>query len=77
MILSLRKWIERAKFIALFVVLTFVLYQILAVLSSWMQPVHKYRQPVGRSVKVFQQEKGTMDAESISERLKLFYWYGE
>lgn len=77
MILSLRKWIERAKFLALFVVLTFLLYHMLAVLSTWMQPVHKYRTPAGTAVKVFKQEGSTMDAESIPERLKLFYWYGE
>jgi hypothetical protein len=77
MVVSLRKWIDRAKFIALFAVLTFVLYQMLSVLTAWMQPVHKYRQPDGRALKVFQQEPGTMDAESMPERLKLFYWYGE
>jgi hypothetical protein len=77
MILSLRKWIERAKFIMLFVVLTFVLYQIISVLSVWMEPVHKYKQPAGGAVKVFQQERGTMDAKDMPERLRLFYWYGE
>lgn len=77
MILSIRKWMERAKFLALFVVLTLILYQALAILNTWMQPVHKYRQPEGSAVKVFRQDTGTMDAASISERLKLFYWYGE
>lgn len=77
MIFSLRKWIERAKFIVLFVLLTFVLYQMLAVLTAWMEPVQKYRQPSGSAVKVFNQEYGTMDAEDMPERLKLFYWYGE
>lgn len=77
MIVSLRKWIERVKFMLLFVVLTFVLYQLLAVLSTWMEPVHKYKQPTGSAVKVFKQDSGTMDAEGMAERLKLFYWYGE
>lgn len=77
MIVSMRKWVERAKFMVLFVVLTIVLYQVLAVLNTWLQPVHKYRQPEGRAVKVFRQDTSTMDAPSISERLKLFYWYGE
>lgn len=77
MVLSLRKWIERAKFIALFAVLTFVLYQMLSVLSGWLAPGPKYRQPAGSAVKVFRQETGTMDANSMPERLKLFYWYGE
>lgn len=77
MIVSMRKWIERAKFMVLFVVLTLVLYQLLAVLNSWLQPVHKYRHPEGSAVKVFHQDTGTMDAANISERLKLFYWYGE
>lgn len=77
MIVPLRKWIERAKFIVLFVVLTFVLYEIIGVLSVWMEPVHKYRQPAGGAVKVFRQDEGTLDARDVRDRLKLFYWYGE
>ncbi|WP_438448847.1 DUF4227 family protein [Gorillibacterium sp. sgz5001074] len=77
MILSLRKWIDRAKFILLFVVLTFVLYQILSVLSLWMEPVQRYKQPSGSAVKVFHQDSGTLDADNMPERLRLFYWYGE
>lgn len=77
MIVSLRKWIERAKFIVLFLVLTYVLYHMLSVLTSWLEPSRKYRQPNGRAVKVFLQDTGTMDAGGMAERLKLFYWYGE
>jgi len=77
MIFSLRKWIERAKFIVLFVILTYVLYQMLAVITAWMEPTHRYRQPTGSAVKVFSQQTDSMDAVDMAERLKLFYWYGE
>lgn len=77
MIVRLNKWVDRAKFLLIFIVLTFVLYQLLSVLSVWMEPVQRYKQPSGGAVKVFQPEAGTMDARSMPDRLRLFYWYGE
>ncbi|NEW06159.1 YqzK family protein [Paenibacillus sp. SYP-B3998] len=79
MIFSYRKWLTRFRFIMLFMALTVVLYQGMVVLSSWIQPVHKYKTPSGKSVKVFQQHQhaSVKDASSMSDRLRLFYWYGE
>ncbi|MNO04935.1 hypothetical protein D3C81_2261350 [compost metagenome] len=73
----MRKWVERMKFIALFLVLVVLLYHIMAVVEQWMQPAHRHRTPEGRAVKVFSHESGTLDADSMADRLRLFYWLGE
>jgi len=77
MIVSYRKWLSRAKFIATFVILTFLLYHVMAIVSNWIQPLDKYRHPTGKSLKVFSHVGGIHENDSISERLRLFYWYGE
>ncbi|MNR57233.1 hypothetical protein D3C85_1779640 [compost metagenome] len=78
MIFSYRKLIVRLQYILVFVALTVVLYQVMMAVSGWIQPVNKYKQPTGKSVKVFgQSEHISFDSNSISERLRLFYWYGE
>jgi hypothetical protein len=80
MIFSYRKWMTRFRFILLFMALTVVLYQVMIVLSDWIQPVNKYKTPTGKSVKVIgqpQHASTVTDASSMSDRLRLFYWYGE
>jgi hypothetical protein len=77
MIVSYRKWLNRAKFIVMFVFLTFLLYHMMAVVSNWLGPLDKYRQPTGKSLKVFSHVGGIQESDSISDRLRLFYWYGE
>ncbi len=76
MIVSLRKVMERGKFVILFIVLTFLLYHAFGIISAWIQPVERYREPKGRAVKVFQ-NGGFSENGSMADRLKLFYWYGE
>jgi hypothetical protein len=79
MIFSYRKMLVRLRFILLFMTLTVVLYQVMLVLSSWIEPVNRYRTPAGNSVKVFGQHEHAALPESgrMSDRLRLFYWYGE
>ncbi|MFD0694912.1 DUF4227 family protein [Paenibacillus sp. GCM10027628] len=80
MIISYRKWLTRLRFIMLFMALTVILYQVMVVLTGWIQPMNKYKTPSGKSVKVFQQHQHTPFKESgssMSDRLRLFYWYGE
>lgn len=77
MVISYRKWWNRLKFIVTFIVLTFIMYHVLAYVSDWIGPVNKYREPNGRSVKVFRDHGGLTGNESIADRLRLFYWYGE
>lgn len=79
MIFSYRKLLVRLRFILLFMTLTVVLYQVMVVLTSWIEPVNRYRAPAGNSVKVFGQHEHASFPESdkMSDRLRLFYWYGE
>ncbi|WP_442601183.1 DUF4227 family protein [Paenibacillus sp. KN14-4R] len=76
MIFSIRKWIGRAKFIVMFVFLTYLLYHVMTIISGWIEPLDKYRHPSGNSVKVFQHRGVLQESDSMSERLRLFYWYG-
>ncbi|MDF2938061.1 MAG: hypothetical protein K0Q90_3434 [Paenibacillaceae bacterium] len=77
MIVHMHKWIERMKFIVLFFVLVILLYHIMAVVGQWMQPAHRHRTPEGSAVKAFRQDSGTLYADNMADRLRLFYWLGE
>ncbi len=68
---------SRFKFLLLFVIFTFALYHFMVLVSSWLEPPQKYREPAGKAVKVFHHQISQVEKEPISERLKLFYWYGE
>ncbi|MFD2611944.1 DUF4227 family protein [Paenibacillus gansuensis] len=78
MIVSLGKWLERIKFIFIFVVLTFFLYHFVSAVTAWIQPDDPYKEPIGSAVKVFN-TTSDYNGESVSlgDRLKFFYWYGE
>ncbi|UUZ79526.1 YqzK family protein [Paenibacillus sp. P26] len=78
MIFHLRKWKDRFRFVLLFAAFTFIIYHMLLLVSRWIEPVQKYKEPAGGAVKVFQDEQLTLrDSVSMGERLKLFYWIGE
>lgn len=77
MVLSLRKWRERAKFIMLFLVFTFLIYHLLHSVSSWLAPQTRFGEPSGRAVKAYAADKTLDGGVSFSERLRFFYWYGE
>ncbi|MCI3920218.1 YqzK family protein [Paenibacillus sp. TRM 82003] len=77
MILPLRRWLHRLKYIMLFLVLTYAIYHVFDVVAAWIEP-DKYREPGGRAVKVFRQDAPTEEAyDTVAERLRFFYWYGE
>jgi hypothetical protein len=77
MIFYVRNWLLKGKFVLIFVILTCTLYQLLMVVTQWIEPKDRYKEPVGRSVKVFQNHVSLMDQGPMGERLKLFYWLGE
>ncbi|BFH13247.1 YqzK family protein [Paenibacillus melissococcoides] len=78
MIVSLRKVLDRLKFVALFLLLTYAMAHLLGSVSDWISPVDKYREPQGKAVKVFQTEgMADMEPHTFKERLRLFYWLGE
>jgi hypothetical protein len=78
MIVPLKRWLNRVKFLVLFIVLTYAIYHVFDVVAAWIEP-DRYREPGGRAVKVFQYEPASAaeSYESVADRLRLFYWYGE
>lgn len=77
MVVSLRKWLERAKFITLFLVCTFVIYQMLQVVMVWLAPQTKFSQPIGYAVKANADYDAAERGGTFLDRLRFFYWYGE
>jgi len=75
MIISFRKWKERLRFLAWFITLTCVLYYVMSWISPWLEPSSKYKEPSGKSVKVFH-EQVLANEGTFSERLRFFYWFG-
>jgi hypothetical protein len=77
MIVSLRKWLQIGKFVVAFVIFAYVLFHLLQVMSVWIEPDYRYREPAGRAVKVFHDQVVDVESMNAKERLKFFYWYGE
>lgn len=77
MIISLRKWRGRIKFLVMFVILVYVFFHMLQFAYDWIRPFDHEDRPHGHAVKVFEQlHEG--DGEVIFlDRLMFFYWYGE
>lgn len=77
MIISFKKWMQRLKFLILFLILTYVFYHVFSAISAWIEPGRNYREPSGKALKVFRLGTDEWDSKRIADRLKLFYWYGE
>lgn len=75
MIIPLRKWIRLAKYLVIFVVFAYALYRMLGFLDHYLMSANKYKIPDGSAVKVFHSDDIT--EYDLSDRLKLFFWYGE
>lgn len=77
LIFGFRKWWIRAKYIAVFIVLTIVLYELFRLVGGWIAPTGRYREPVGKAVKVFRHDEPLTEPKTIAEKLLFFYKYGE
>jgi hypothetical protein len=79
MVFSLRRWVELSKILILFVLLSFIFYQLITILVVWIEPVDPYKEPMGRAIKVFHYEESVTTEEGWTwmDRLKFFYWFGE
>lgn len=78
MIISLKRWIHRAKFIIIFMVCTYLVFEILTTVTAWISPVDKYREPHGKAVKVFNPNAEMLiQSDAFADRLLLFFWLGE
>lgn len=78
MVVPLRKWLRRLVFIVMVAAAAWAFYQVFGVTSAWMEP-NKYREPDGKAVKAFRAggDAPEDESDSVLERLRLFYWYGE
>jgi hypothetical protein len=61
----------------LFMALTLALYHVLTWLDVWLGPQDKYREPQTQAVKAFVHATVPTENGTMSDRLRLFYWYGE
>jgi hypothetical protein len=77
MVVSVRKWLRRLLFAAMLFVFTVAMYGGCRYIAVWIAPADPYRVPQGNALKVFNAEASGMEDTSFTERLKLFYWYGE
>lgn len=78
MIISLKRWIHRAKFITIFMVCTYLVFEILTTVSAWISPVDRYREPHGKAVKAFNPNaEMVIQSDAFADRLLLFFWLGE
>lgn len=77
MIVHLSKWMERIKFIFLFLLLTYIMTHICGYLTVWIDTQDPYQEPRGQAVKVSGQTVPEQESVSMGDRLKFFYRYGE
>ncbi|MBP3964399.1 DUF4227 family protein [Paenibacillus lignilyticus] len=77
MVVSVRRWLRRILFVLLLCFLTITMYGGCRFIAVWITPQDPYRVPQGQALKVFNEEPFQVDASSIYDKLRLFYWYGE
>lgn len=77
MVVSLRRWLRRLMFVLLLCIFTITMYGGCRLLAVWIAPDDPYRVPQGHALKVFGATDQRAENGSISDRLRLFYWYGE
>ncbi|GBF11551.1 DUF4227 family protein [Tepidibacillus infernus] len=79
MFITLKRILEWLILFVFFFLLTLFLYQLVLILSDWIQPIDQFKEPSGRAVKVIDMGNGTeiRNSEDVIDRLKLFYWLGE
>ncbi|RKN84659.1 DUF4227 family protein [Paenibacillus ginsengarvi] len=77
LLFQFRKWWIRAKYIAVFLLVSIILYELFHWIGGWFEPVGRYREPVGKAVKAFRAEESAGEPKTIADRLLFFYKYGE
>ncbi|WP_025026161.1 YqzK family protein [Caldalkalibacillus mannanilyticus] len=76
---QLHKFIDVCKLLVIFITLTLLFYGMIIWVVEKIEPHHRYNQPKGKAVKVFQMDSlPTLNsAKDYRDRLLFFYWYGE
>lgn len=82
MVISLKRVIRWVKFILLFILCTFLIYQFIHWMAPWMDPNSWNSLPHDGAIKVFVNRTGLLEnnlswAEQMKNRLLIFYWLGE
>lgn len=77
MIINARKWLERLKYVLLFLILTFVVSRLFFALEQRLDPFQRNDVPNGDALKVFMDERNRSTSEQMLDQLLWFYWYGE
>lgn len=77
MIFSVRIWLERIKFVFLFLLFTYLISLCIHMINDWIEPAQRYKEPMGKAVKVVQQQELYSEPYTLKDRLRFFYWYGE
>lgn len=77
MVLSVRRWARRLLFLVLLTLFTAAMYGGCRIIAVWINPEDPYRIPQGNAQKVFQPQMMLLEDRTLSDRLRLFYWYGE
>ncbi|SDR87553.1 Protein of unknown function [Paenibacillaceae bacterium GAS479] len=77
MIVSVRRWLTRFVFAALFACLTVLVYESFQLGASWIRPFDPYAVPQGQALKVFELNEAPPEGGSIADRLRWFYYNGE
>lgn len=77
MVISFKGWASRLLFLVLFAVLLVVASGCYRWLLEVVSPISQYDKPKGEALKVLQQQPALPEGGTASDRLRLFYWYGE
>ncbi|AIQ64718.1 hypothetical protein PSTEL_17995 [Paenibacillus stellifer] len=77
MVISLPKALRRLIFIVIFVAFTCLFYNIMDLLHRWMGPIPNPDIPEGSAVRAYTGVNPADGQMKASQRLKLYYWYGE
>jgi len=77
MIISLKPWLRRGKYVLVFIILTCLISIFFQKMMLWIEPEHKYDQPTGEAIKAVTHSERDITEISMMDRLMFFYWYGE
>ncbi|GFR36817.1 hypothetical protein PRECH8_01130 [Insulibacter thermoxylanivorax] len=77
MIISLKAWRRRIRYMILFIVLVYFIFHVTQLIYEWLDPFDSEDKPSGHAVKVFEQLHEGDGRVIFKDRLLFFFWYGE
>lgn len=78
-IVAFKRLMEWIMLFALFLLFTLIIYKLVFMVNDWLQPIDKFKEPSGRSIKVIEMSPNQteINLKSTVDRLHLFYIVGE